>query len=310
MIGLRAFAMVLATGIGLTAAGAADVAPIVEEFAQPPSVKGKEATFTGLSFRGDNNPGGEFSLVPGGIRLTVRPGANPDAKRGEGELYDRSELREVRRLYLKPGTPVWYRFAMRTDPALKQSVIRFVAFQMKTSFLAYEDAHPVFAMRLEGGRLFATLEALSDPARPVATTPAGPGGCPAGMALGRLEEPATPQVGVLFAIDAAGLPPHRTGQFDRCVAQVTVRQVAPLPSPDTGWIDFELFLRTGPDGAAELHANGQLIATANGAFGDGKPGGDQYLKLGPYRDKEATTAWLEFARFRRGATRADVAGPR
>lgn len=306
----RAFAVTMASVMGLTSVLAADVAPIVEDFGQPPSVKGKEASFAGLSYRGDNNPGGEFSLVPGGIRLTVRPGANPDAKRGEGGLYDRSELRELRRLYLKPGTPVWYRFAMRTDPALKQSVIRFVAFQMKTSFLAYDDAHPVFAMRIEGGRLFATLEVLSDPARPVATSLVGPGGCPAGTALGRLDEPAAPQVAVLFALDAAGLPQHRTAQFDRCVDQVTVQQVAPLPSPESGWIDFELFLQTGPGGAAELHANGQLIATAKGPFGDGNPAGDQYLKLGPYRDKEATTAWLEFARFRRGATRADVAGPR
>ena len=78
---------------------------------------------------------------------------------------------------------------------------------------------------------------------------------------------------------------------------------APTPGPEPIGLP-------GPGGAAELHANGQLIATAKGPFGDGNPAGDQYLKLGPYRDKEATTAWLEFARFRRGATRADVAAPR
>ena len=64
-----------------------------------------------------------------------------------------------------------------------------------------------------------------------------------------------------------------------------------LPSPDSGWIDFAIFTKPGPDGSGhiEIVANGKPIVTVKGQIGhaDKGLGKNQYFKFGPYRAAHA-----------------------
>jgi hypothetical protein len=79
-----------------------------------------------------------------------------------------------------------------------------------------------------------------------------------------------------------------------------------LPAVGNGWMELTLFIRTGRAGRVELHADGRPVAAVTGALGDANPRERQYFKIGPYRNKAAEPAAMEFARFRRGAVRADL----
>lgn len=297
-------AIVIALLAGCTALAAGQL-DLREPLDRPGVVRGNgDVVFGGLTWRRNNNPNGEQSPIEGGgLRLTVRKGAYEAARNGEGHLHDRSEMRESRDRYLPPGTPVWYAVSMRATPDVPRSPGRLVIMQLKTPYAGHEDASPALALRLEDRRLFATVEQLLLPGQAKRLVPAVDGRCPPGMALASPHVGSdTPQLRVLLAVEATGLPAHRLPQYRMCTPFVSVVPGAPIPPLGMDWIDVRVFVQTGLAGRIELWANGVHIASAVGPFGDADPKGQQYFKFGPYRDKAKETLSLDFARFRRAGS--------
>ena len=85
-----------------------------------------------------------------------------------------------------------------------------------------------------------------------------------------------------------------------------------LPLPSSGWIDFAIYTKPGPDGSGriEIFANGKPIVTVNGHIGhaDKGLGENQYFKFGPYRAGHTNDWTLYYDDFRRSPRCADVMG--
>ena len=311
---IRACAPALAIAVSLaSAATALDDRTIREDFRTPIVTRPSgDIVFDGLVYWRNRNPNGEIHWTgdePGVVRLGVRKGAFEKATAGGGAVADRSELREANARQLPSGTPVWYRFALRVPPDFPDTSNRFVAAQMKAPFAGVDAASPVFALRVENRRLFASVEQSYDAATDPPPVSAVDGRCPARMALAsRHDSPEYPQIRVLLATGPAGLPPHRAGEYVVCTPGARVEIFGKLPAVGNGWMELTVFIRTGRDGRIELHADGRPIATVTGALGDANPWERQYFKIGPYRNKAAEPAAIEFTRFRRGGTRADLDG--
>ena len=83
-----------------------------------------------------------------------------------------------------------------------------------------------------------------------------------------------------------------------------------LPAPQSGWIDFAVMTRPGPNGTGhiELFANGRPIVTAKGYIGhnDRGLGENQYFKFGPYRAAGEGEWTLYYDDFRRSPDCIDV----
>jgi hypothetical protein len=267
---------------------------------------------SGLIWRRENNPNGIVEVQPDGtLRLTVQKGAYNKALNGEGDLYDRSEIREGKETYRPPGSEVWYRLSFRVPAGLPKEDTRLVVLQLKTPYPDYDDASPAVALRLEHGMLFATAEhvlTLEQRGAIVAAdvAPGREARCPTGFSLAGVRDDPGPQMRVLLGTGPGGLPPRRKGEYTICTPFAKVERSGQLPLVDEGWHDIVLGVKTGEDGWLTLQADGVTIARASGAFGDSRSNGPQYLKFGPYRDKSDSTVSIEFARFRRAATAQDV----
>jgi hypothetical protein len=103
------------------------------------------------------------------------------------------------------------------------------------------------------------------------------------------------------------------GEFKACTDKITVIDRGnPLPSPDSGWIDFAVMTKPGPHGTGhiEIFANGKWIRTIKGHIGHDDPplGRNQYFKFGPYRAPGKSEWTLYFDHFRRGPDCRDVLG--
>ena len=99
--------------------------------------------------------------------------------------------------------------------------------------------------------------------------------------------------------------------FHACTNAITVTEHGnKLPAPDSGWIDFAVYTKPGPDGSGriELFANGKPIVTVKGHIGhaDKGLGKNQYFKFGPYRAAHSTDWTLYYDDFRRSPRCADV----
>ncbi|MBI3710932.1 MAG: heparin lyase I family protein [Proteobacteria bacterium] len=266
-----------------------------------------DIVFQYFTYWRNRNPNGVIELLSaGGVRLTVRRDALMRAALDGPGLYDRSELRESPAVQLPGGSAVWYRFSMRVPAEFPKNDTRFVAAQLKTSYRGFNDASPVFAIRFENRQLFATVEQSYDRRRDGDPRPAANGACPPGHGLAAFDGDDAPQLRVLLAKDASGLPPRRLRHYVVCTPATVVEHPAPLPGIGERPIDFLVFIKTGPAGRIELYADGKLTGVASGPFGDGDPRVKQYFKIGPYRDKADEPAALEFTHFRRGASRAEV----
>jgi hypothetical protein len=311
---IRAFASALVFAVALAStATALDDRTLREDF-RPPTVTrpSGDVVFDGLVYWRNRNPNGEIDWTgagPGAVRLGVRKGAFEGATAGGGAVADRSELREANARQLPSGTPVWYRFALRVPPDFPDTANRFVAAQMKAPFADVDASSPVFALRIENRRLFATVEQSYDAATDPPPVPAVDGRCPAGTALAsRHDSPEYPQIRVLLATGPDGLPPRRTSEYVVCTPGARVETFGELPILGDGWMELTVFIHTGREGRIELHADGRPIAIAIGALGDANPRERQYLKIGPYRNKAVEPAAIEFTRFRRGEARPDLDG--
>jgi hypothetical protein len=88
-----------------------------------------------------------------------------------------------------------------------------------------------------------------------------------------------------------GGPAHLTPAHE-----VKIERFAFLPAPFARWTDLVFHIKGGPNGVAEIWADGKPIARATGFIGhDGALGQPQYFKFGPYRDPAsfATTVYLD-----------------
>ena len=244
------------------------------------------------------------------VRLGVRRGAFPGATAGGGDVADRSELREANARQLPSGTPVWYRFALRVPADFPDSGNRFVAAQMKAPFADVDAASPVFAIRIENRRLFATVEQSYDAAT---DRPARPGGRrPLPDRHGARERATTapeyPQIRVLLATGPArAAAASNEASTSSARAARRSRPSGACRRWKNGWIELTLFIRTGRQGRIELHADGRPVAAVTGALGDANPRERQYFKIGPYRNKAAEPAAIEFSAL---PARGDAGRPR
>lgn len=281
--------------------------------------------FSKLTFYRNRSPNGfRPELCPEGeggpsLRLAVARDAYLDAPDGDYERCDRCELRDPK---LDLGTPVWYSFEIRADPAFPVIDARCVCAQIKAPYYDDNNGSPLFALRIDRGRYFATVEHMyeikdteirdgSEISRHVTPYSGGPTGGKAraydhhvfGNTARDFKEL---QVRAILAGDPRPLPEHIENQFRWSTDLVKTTPGKPLPDNIFAWQRFTVQVaptdRKDEDGVLRLlwfnSASGEdeIIVTAVGEFGhtgypdpnnDGpSPGtGKQYFKIGPYRDK-------------------------
>ncbi|MES2906814.1 MAG: heparin lyase I family protein [Pseudomonadota bacterium] len=270
---------------------------IRENFRSPVTQANGDIIFGDLIFMRQHNPDGMAEKTKDGVRLTIRKNSYPldteDAKENQ-----RAELLEVQKQYLKPGQPVSYSWRMRASGDVPKNKNRFMVAQFKSLYGDNESPSPLFALRVENGQYFATIE-QSYGAGYKKAIPAKNGLCTEGSpATERVE--GGDQLTVLFAKDEKGFATKKWSKL--CAPETRVENFNPLPKLNEKWVDFKLNIQAGPKGRIEFYANGKLVARAAGPFGDLKSDvvyNKQYFKLGPYRDREDATASLEYANFYR-----------
>ena len=109
----------------------------------------------------------------------------------------------------------------------------------------------------------------------------------------------------------ASFAPADGSLFNACSAGLIVTDRGhKLPTAASGWIDFVIYTKPGPDGTGhiEIFADGKWIVTIKGHIGHGDPGlgSHQYFKFGPYRAAGARTWTLYYDDFRRSPRCAEV----
>lgn len=242
---------------------------------------------------------------PGALKLTVRPLWN-----GRGNGSERAEVWERTALRVPYDEPVWYGFSVLFAEPIPRDDRRHLIAQWKREIgpSAKGDFSPFLALRLVAGRLFATVETTwrAEDARP-SSVAAQPGLTPVWL------RPEVRQMRALVATDPHWQPRHGRlfcGRTDRITV---IGRGHRLPAPDSGWIDFAVMTRPGPDGSGhiELFANDRWVATVRGDVGHDDPGlgARQYFKFGPYRTAGLGEWSLYFDNFRRSMHAEDVLRP-
>lgn len=244
----------------------------------------------------------------GALKLTVRPGCNIGAE----SCSERAEIWERPNLRVPYDTAVWYGFAVKFTDPIPQDDHRYLIAQWKREIDpgAPGDFSPFLALRLRKGRLFATVEA--NHFAPLRQEPKGtPVKCGPGETAVWMR-PDTNQMRALVATDG-DWEPEDGALFNACTDRIEVIDRGnPLPSPGSGWIDFAIMTRPGPDGTGriEIFANDRWIVTVKGYIGHNDPplGDNQYFKFGPYRAAAEGEWTLYYDDFRRSLDPADVLG--
>ena len=122
--------------------------------------------------------------------------------------------------------------------------------------------------------------------------------------------PETNQMRALVATDETWTPGDND-LFHACTNAITITDHGnKLPAPASGWIDFAVYTKPGPDGSGriELFANGKPVVTVKGHIGhaDKGLGKNQYFKFGPYRAAHSGDWTVYYDDFRRSPNCADV----
>lgn len=238
----------------------------------------------------------------GALRLSVRPNGGKGSERAE--IWERTALR------VPYDRAVWYGFSVRFADPIPQDDHRHLIAQWKREIgpAARGDYSPFLALRLVRGRLFATVETMWPAGDARAGTPVRPAGrTPVWL------RPEKRQMRALVATDPRW-EPRDARLFRARTDRITVIDRGnPLPPPESGWIDFAVMTRPGPDGSGhiELFANDRWVATVKGHIGHDDPGlgPRQYFKFGPYRSACAGEWALYYDNFRRSMRAEDVLGP-
>jgi hypothetical protein len=242
----------------------------------------------------------------GALKLSVKPLCPAT----NASCSERAEIWEKTKLRVPYNEGVWYGFAVKFADPIPSDDHRYLIAQWKREIDpgADGDFSPFLALRLRQGKLFATVETnYIAPATNVVS--AGPASCADG-GTPVWYRPESNQMRALVATDAAWTP--KDGAiFDACTDAISVTDHGnKLPVPDSGWIDFAIFTKPGPDGSGhiELFANGKPIVTVKGHIGhaDQGLGKNQYFKFGPYRAAHTTDWTLYYDDFRRSPNCADV----
>jgi hypothetical protein len=245
----------------------------------------------------------------GALKLTIRPlcPAADDGCSERAEIWERTKLRAP----FDQGT--WYGFAVKFVDPVPSDDHRYVIAQWKREIgpEAVGDFSPFLAFRLKNGKLFVTVETnYYPPMAGIVEASAGePVKCPAGGVPVWLR-PDTNQLRILVMGDQDWLPADGK-LYSSCTDAVKVTTYGnPLPAPASGWIDFVVYSKPGPDGDGriDIYANSRPIVTVEGHIGhnDKGLGENQYFKFGPYRDGHPGAWSLYFDDFRRSPNCADV----
>jgi hypothetical protein len=245
----------------------------------------------------------------GALKLSVRPFC-PKVRKNCSE---RAEVWEKTRYRVPYDQGVWYGFAVKFADPIPKGDHRYLIAQWKREIgpEAVGDFSPFLALRLNQGKLFATIEtnyiAPSTAADESTGRTCSEGQTPVWY------RPDTNQMRALVATDDKWTAQDGK-QFKSCTNAITVTDRGnKLPAPDSGWIDFAIYTKPGPDGSGhiEIFANNKWIVTVKGHIGhnDKGLGNNQYFKFGPYRAADKTEWTLYFDNFRRSPRCSDVLDP-
>jgi polysaccharide lyase-like protein len=240
----------------------------------------------------------------GALKLSLRAGREETPQSSQrAEIWERPDL------WVPYNEGIWYGFAVKFAEPIPQDDHRYVIAQWKREIAGTQgDFSPFLALRLNRGKLFATVETNL-----VKTTRAASQGqtthCEAGETAVWLR-PETNQTRALVATDALWTSDDGK-RFSACTSDiVAIKRGNSLPTPASGWIDFVIYSKPGPDGTGqiEIFANDKWIVTVKGRIGhsDKGLGQFQYFKFGPYRAPHHDSWTLYYDEFRRSVNRADV----
>lgn len=241
----------------------------------------------------------------GALKLSVRPKCELD----ENNCSERAEIWEKTALREPYDKPVWYGFAVKFADPVPMDDHRYLIAQWKREIDAGADGDfsPFFALRLKRGKLFATVE----------TNYQAPDSGPSvgSVQCATDQTPIWPrsnvnQMRALVATDSQWAPDDGE-EFTACTNKIAViNRGNNLPDPSSGWIDFAILTKPGPDGSGhiEIFANDKWVATIKGYIGhnDKGLGENQYFKFGPYRAANNDDWSLYYDDFRRSERCEDV----
>ncbi len=240
----------------------------------------------------------------GALQLSVKSLCKPS----DGGCSERAEIWEKTKLRVPYDVPVWYGFAVKFGDPIPVDDHRYLIAQWKREIgpKAQGDFSPYLGIRYSSGKMFITIEtnyrAPSD-AKPVA------GVCPAGTTPVWLRQD-TNQMRALV-VKPEGWVPADEERYTSCTDKIVVTDHGnPLPDVTSGWIDFAVLSKPGPDGSGhiEIFANGKWVVTVRGMVGhaDFGLGKNQYFKFGPYRDGAPNKWTLYYDDFVRSPDCEDV----
>lgn len=234
----------------------------------------------------------------GALKLTVGL-----SRKEQESNSQRAEIWERRELWVPYNQGIWYGFAVKFAQPIPQDNHRYVIAQWKRQISGTKgDFSPFLALRLNNGKLFATVETNL-------VTPTRVGECRNGETAVWLR-PETNQTRAVVATDASWV--SNDGEyFNACTREIVVINRGNfLPSPHSGWIDFAIYSKPGPDGTGyiEIFANHKWIVTVRGRIGHSEKGlgQHQYFKFGPYRANHNNVWTLYYDEFRRSPNCEDV----
>ncbi len=266
--------------------------------------KNEEQSAGSYEFQSDVKRSGKQALK---LQVREQCNGNPEKCSERAEIWEKPELR------VPYDKAVWVGFSVKFGEPVPMDDHRYLIAQWKREIgpEAKGDFSPFLALRLRNGKLFATVETNYHAPLGKAGADGTQTSCPAGAVPVWLRED-TNQIRALIATDDQWTPADG-GEFTACSDAVKVTSHGnSLPRPTSGWIDFAVMTKPGPDGTGhiELFANRQWIATINGAIGHGDPGllENQYFKFGPYRAAGKGTWTMYYDDYRRSPDCMDVLG--
>lgn len=244
----------------------------------------------------------------GALKLSVIPTgtAGQTLSSERAEIWERTELR------VPYDQGIWYGFAFKLAHPIPGDDHRYLIAQWKREIIpgARGDFSPFLALRLKNGKLHVTVETNFRPenedCRSARSAMYRPNGVPVFL------RPQKNQMRALVISDPNWIPSDGALYGSYTDKIVVTRHGNPLPSPETGWIDFVVFSKPGPEGNGriEIYANSKPLVTVTGMIGHNDPGlgNNQYFKFGPYRSAHTHDWTVYYDDFRRSPHRAEVLG--
>ena len=195
-------------------------------------------------------------------------------------------------------------FAVKFADPIPADDHRYVIAQWKREIDPGADGNfsPFLALRMKNGKLYATVETNHIAPRLDRQDDAN--------ALPTFFRPHANQMRTLVATDPTWTAADSTLFRGFTTAISVIDHGNRLPSPSSGWMDFVIYAKPGPDGTGhiEIIANGKPVVTVKGPIGHvGKGlGKRQYFKFGPYRAGHTNEWTLYYDDFRRSPVKSDV----